>query len=69
MDSVKKGLNSFKPDLSSGVGSLPSFSLGSWNGKDLTFDLSNYESQLSVLSSVFIFLATIFAFRIVLGGD
>ncbi|MEI6747403.1 MAG: hypothetical protein WCL34_15685, partial [Methylococcaceae bacterium] len=69
MTQVKSDLNKFKPSLSGGVASLPSFSLGSWNGKDLTFDLSDYESQLSVLSSVFIFLATLFAFRIVFGGD
>jgi hypothetical protein len=68
MKEVKQGLANLKPSLSSGSGVLPSWYFGDIKGVRIEFDLNDYADVLGVISSAVIFLATVMAFRIVLGG-
>ena len=67
IEEVKSGLNVLKPSLS-GVAVLPSWNFGTIRGVDIKLDLNDYSGILGVISTAIIFLASIMAFRIVLGG-
>jgi hypothetical protein len=68
MAEVKSRLKEFKPDLSGGSGALPVFNFGQVKGVNLKFDLNDHSDSLSIVSSAVFFLASVMAFRIVLGG-
>ena len=65
---VKNSLKSLSPNLVNGGASLPDIYLFTWNGAEVIVRFSEYESQLSLISSSIIFVATVIAFRVLLGG-
>ncbi|MEI6747372.1 MAG: hypothetical protein WCL34_15525, partial [Methylococcaceae bacterium] len=71
MRQIKSNLNNLIPrfDGSGGSCSLPVFSYGTIHGVVVERDLNDWCDQLSILSSAFIFLASVIAFRIVFGGN
>jgi hypothetical protein len=58
----------FNLSLSGSGGSLPKYPLFTWNGVQYYVDFSQYQSSLSILSNVFLFIAFIVAIAIIMGA-
>jgi hypothetical protein len=63
---VRNGLTSNFSFLPTGGGSLPVIYIGVVRGVPITFDLSSYASQLSVIATALMFCAYFYAVSIVL---
>jgi len=53
--------------ISGSGGSLPDFDLGTIKGEHIVIRLSDYSPQLSLLASVFLFVAAVIAVMIIFG--
>jgi hypothetical protein len=69
MDSIKFDIETlFSNSFSGGAASLPSFTLGTFKGVELVYDLNRWSSQLSAVASVILLLAYLVSFSIILGS-